>query len=102
MRLSVKSLISYLLLPILLVVYSFTVKAGNGKGVLIITSYNPDTQSMASTLSSFVGAFEEYGANSDIIVVESLNCLAYSEAKTWKERMGAILSKHRGMPLPVL
>lgn len=102
MRLSVKSLISYLLLPILLVVSSLTANAASGKGVLIITSYNPDTQSMASTLSSFVDEYEKHGGNSDAIVVESLNCLAYSEAKTWKERMGAILSKHRGMPLPVL
>lgn len=100
MRLSVKSLISYLLLPILLVVSSLTANAASGKGVLIITSYNPDTQSMTSTLSSFVDEYEKHGGNSDAIVVESLNCLAYSEAKTWKERMGAILSKHRGDATP--
>lgn len=70
----------------------------NGR-ILIITSYNPDTQSMASSLSSFMNECEKRGGHTDV-VVESLNCLAYSEAKTWKERMTGILSKHTGKNTP--
>lgn len=91
-----KIALQHLLLSLLLVLLPFGANAGQGKGVLVITSYNPDTQSMASTLSAFVDAFERLGSDPDKIVVESLNCLAYSEAKTWKERMAGILVKHTG------
>ncbi len=73
--------------------------AEDNRRVLIITSYNPDTQSMASTLGAFMRECEKRGSDSDIIV-ESLNCLAYSEAKTWTERMTGILSKHMGENAP--
>lgn len=100
MRLSNRFASLCLFLFLLCFVLPVSVRAGSNKGILVITSYNPDTQSMASSLSSFVGAFDKYGADSDMIMVESLNCLAYSEAKTWKERMGAILSKHVGDNAP--
>lgn len=101
MRLSknICTIISSLLLAVIVIVMPYRAMAANEPQVLIITSYNPDIQSTAATLSAFTEAQESMGEEAEVIV-ESLNCLAYSEAKTWKERMTAILSKHSGENAP--
>ena len=94
-----KSILLLFLMSVMSLVMPFAALAGDGKRVLLITSYNPDTQSMASSLSEFMNVCEKRGGDAEM-VVESLNCLAYSEAKTWKERMAGILSKHTGEDTP--
>lgn len=94
-----KRILFNLILLSLALVLPLRVSADAGKSILIITSYNPDTPATASTLSAFVDELENRGCKSEIMV-ESLNCLAYSEAKTWKERMEGILSKHTGNNAP--
>ncbi len=91
-----------LLLVLLLLVEPICLSADvKGKKVLVVTSYNPDIQSTATFLSDFVKKIEASDSDVDVMI-ESMNCLAYSEAKTWKERMEAILARHLDTNVPDL
>ena len=66
--------------------------------ILIITSYNPDTERMNANLSEF---FDEYkrknGANGNISI-ESMNCKNLSESPLWKDRMEKLLARYKKNP----
>ncbi len=73
--------------------------AGNeNQHILIITSYNPDTERMNANLSEF---FDEYkrknGANGNISI-ESMNCKNLSESPLWKGRMEKLLARYEKNP----
>lgn len=63
--------------------------------ILIITSYNPDTQKMYSTLSEFTDEIKRLHGNSVSIAIESMNCKNLSEAYLWRDRMAAIIDAHK-------
>ncbi len=66
--------------------------------ILIITSYNPDTERMNTNLAEL---YEEYGIKSGQnanISIETMNCKNLSEALEWKERMRKLLSHHEKNP----
>ena len=66
--------------------------------ILIITSYNPDTERMNTNLSEF---FDEYkrksGANANISI-ESMYCKNLSESPLWKDRMEKLLARYEKNP----
>jgi signal transduction histidine kinase len=61
--------------------------------VLIVTSYNPDTRTMAENLAAFLEVYRQHEYENPISV-ESMNCKNLSEAPEWKRRMADILSKY--------
>jgi signal transduction histidine kinase len=61
--------------------------------VLIITSYNPDTRTMAENLAAFLEHYRLRFAK-NLILVETMNCKNLSEAHEWKQRMAGILQKY--------
>lgn len=61
--------------------------------VLVVTSYNPDTQAMASHLGAFVDEYTYMGGKCHI-VVETINCKNLSGLYAWKDRLLDVLKKH--------
>lgn len=70
------------------------VSAAEGKRpILIVTSYNPDTKTVADNLHAFTEVYEKLGGMYPISV-EYLNCRNMPEAKEWKGRMEKIMDKY--------
>lgn len=61
--------------------------------ILIVTSYNPDTRTVADNLHAFTEEYEKQGGVYPI-AVEYLNCRNMPEAKEWKGRMEKIVEKY--------
>lgn len=85
----------YYILLLLAVSFSATLNAAETErnGVLIIASYNPDTQRM----SSFINDFEREILNFDskyVVYVENLNCKSVNDAASWESRMNGIFNKY--------
>lgn len=89
--------IHLLLIVVGLMCTSAVVAANSGK-ILVITSYNPDTQKMYTTLSDFTSALNKEGGEHIDVAIESMNCKNLSEAYDWKERMENILNDYRKNP----
>lgn len=66
--------------------------------ILIITSYNPDTQKMYNNLSDFSDQYKLRGGSDTDISIESMNCKNLSEAHLWKNRMAELLAKYTSAP----
>lgn len=64
------------------------------RSVLIISSYNPETERLTSTISDFINCFSQTIQNSTI-QVENMNCKTYSTAFQWRTIMQDILTRHR-------
>ncbi len=62
--------------------------------VLIITSYNPDTERMNANLSEFYTEYKYLTGSSNGVLIENMNCKNLSEAPLWKGRMTEILKQH--------
>lgn len=60
------------------------VGAANVHNVLVITSYNPDTQKMYATLSDFNDKLNSLDKDSIKVTIESMNCDTLSEAYEWR------------------
>ncbi len=77
---------------------SVVAATGVRRHILIITSYNPDTERMNANLAEF---FDEYrvksGQNANISI-ETMNCKNLSEALAWKERMRQLLARYEKNP----
>lgn len=72
--------------------------------ILIVTSYNPDTRTVADNLHAFTEEYEKQGGLYPI-AVEYLNCRYMPEAKEWKARMETIMGKYshpNGKPVMVI
>lgn len=77
---------------ILALLRPYDAMARRAKRVLIITSYNPDTQKMYNTLSDFTQEMNRRnGKNGVIIEIEDMNSKGLSEAHEWKNRMAGLL-----------
>ena len=63
------------------------------KSILIITSYNPETSSIAENLSEFMKEYNVRGAKYSVIV-ESMNCQNLPEVHVWKSRMAQFINKY--------
>ncbi len=63
--------------------------------ILIITSYNPDTQKMFSTLSDITEEIKSTCGNDVSVAIESMNCKNLSEAYLWRDRMADIIDTHK-------
>ena len=68
------------------------------KRILVITSYNPDTKRMYTTLSDILQELKNKGENDIRLDIEDLNCKGLSEGHEWKYRMADILNEHRLSP----
>lgn len=81
-----------LLLPLVAALFCvINICAQDRKEILVITSYNPDTQKMYSTLSDFTGKLRSLDGDKYNVSIESMNCQYLSEAYLWKDRMAGIL-----------
>lgn len=74
------------------------ISAHRAHKILIITSYNPDTQRMYTTLSDFTQSLNALDKSNFNVSIETMNCKNLSEASLWKERMGDILKNYRKTP----
>lgn len=72
--------------------------AREAKRILVITSYNPDTKRMYTTLSDILQELKNKGENDIRLDIENLNCKGLSEGHEWKYRMADILNEHRLSP----
>ena len=84
---------------ILALLRPFGAEARRAKRVLVITSYNPDTQKMYNALSDFNQEMNRRnGKNGVIIEIENMNCKGLSEAHEWKSRMAGLLKMKSKTP----
>lgn len=70
--------------------------------ILVITSYNPDTQKMYENLSNFVDECKQCPQAHVEVSIESMNCKNLSEAHHWKKRMANLLAKYERQPLALV
>ena len=91
----------YSFFTILLIACNFPVQkttaSESSAPILIISSYNPDTQFTTSTIISFNDTYRHLGGKSPISI-ENMNCQSLSESQTWKKRLKNILLKHKQLP----
>lgn len=77
-----------------------TASAGvKNENILIITSYNPDTERMNANLTEFFKRYKELAGSTANICIETMNCKNLSESSLWKDRMERILKLHSRTPL---
>ena len=62
--------------------------------ILIVTSYNPDTERMMANLSDFFNEYKNLTGSNSNIIIETMNCKNLSEAPKWKDRMANLLQRH--------
>lgn len=72
------------------------------ENILIITSYNPDTERMNANLSEFFKRYKELAGSTANICIETMNCKNLSESSLWKDRMEKILVQHSDTPLSLV
>lgn len=70
--------------------------------VLIITSYNPDTERMNANLSEFYDEYKRLNGDVEGILIENMNCKNLSEAPLWKDRMAEILKNHESSDISLV
>lgn len=74
-------------------VYGNSQRSEPNSTILIIASYNPDTQRMSDFISEFERDMAESGDNYNI-VVEDLGCKGLSDIRFWGRRMEEIFSRY--------
>ncbi len=74
-------------------VYGNSQRSEPNSTILIIASYNPDTQRMSDFISEFERDMAESGDNYNI-VVEDLGCKGLSDIRFWGGRMEEIFSRY--------
>ena len=67
--------------------------SGSKGTILYITSYNPDTRSVAENLNAFTRRYGECGGKYTV-AVENMECGILKEAGEWYGRMAGILAKY--------
>jgi signal transduction histidine kinase len=71
----------------------------DGGYILVITSYNPDTRTVADNLSEFTDEYRRLGGRYSIIV-ESMNVRNLSDVHLWRDQMSRLLDRYRVNDLP--
>lgn len=66
--------------------------------ILIITSYNPDTERTNANLSEFFRKYKTLAGSTTNVCVETMNSKNLSEAPLWKDRMEGLLKKYINDP----
>ena len=66
--------------------------------ILIITSYNPDTERTNANLSEFFRKYKTLAGSTTNVCVETINSKNLSEAPLWKDRMEGLLKKYTNDP----
>lgn len=66
--------------------------------ILIITSYNPDTERTNANLSEFFRKYKTLAGSTTNVCVETMNSKNLSEAPLWKDRMEGLLKKYTNDP----
>lgn len=66
--------------------------------ILIITSYNPDTERTNANLSEFFRKYKTLAGSTTNVCVETMNSKNLSEAPLWKDRMEGLLKKYTNEP----
>ena len=66
--------------------------------ILIITSYNPDTERTNANLSEFIRKYKTLTGSTTNVCVETMNSKNLSEAPLWKDRMEGLLKKYTNDP----
>lgn len=66
--------------------------------ILIITSYNPDTERTNANLSEFFRKYKTLTGSTTSVCVETMNSKNLSEAPLWKNRMEGLLKKYTNEP----
>ncbi len=74
-------------------------EASDGGYILVITSYNPDTRTVADNLSEFTDEYRRLGGRYSIIV-ESMNVRNLSDVHIWRGQMLRILDRYRVNEVP--
>ncbi len=69
--------------------------------ILIISSYNPETQQTSNNISEFLDEYTTKGGKFQVSI-ENMNCKSFSEVLAWKSRMKEILLKYTGINRPSL
>ncbi|MDR1402709.1 MAG: response regulator [Tannerellaceae bacterium] len=69
--------------------------------ILIISSYNPNTENVTRNIFEFIEEYRRLQGKSSI-VIENMNCKSLFEAPAWKIKMEDILAKHAGENKPDL
>jgi len=87
-------IISIVAISLLIAIKAMCTSNANAKRpILIVTSYNPDTKTVADNLNAFTKQYEMRGGQAPLSV-EFLNCRNMPEATKWKGRMEHILTKY--------
>ncbi len=77
------------------IICSIHFSLGFSSEILIVTSYNPDTQKTLSTLSDITDEIKKTCGSSVSVSIESMNCKNLSEAYLWRDRMKEIIDAHK-------
>lgn len=87
------------ILTIICIIMSFaliaegkTNSANKGK-ILIICSYNPETQTASRTISDFIAEYQRLD-DDEVPIIENMNCMTFSEMHTWRNVLKNILNKY--------
>jgi signal transduction histidine kinase len=94
--------LTILVAVMLLSLFSFTPLNAEGPGggyILVITSYNPDTRTVADNLSEFTDEYRRLGGSYSV-VVESMNVRNLSDVHLWGAQMGRLMDRYRVGDLP--
>ena len=75
-------------------VASAAADSGQIRHILVITSYNPDTQKMYDNLADFTSECQHDADGLVDVAIETMNCKNLSEALLWTDRMADILKKY--------
>lgn len=94
-------IITFLILIIFGFNYAFAEESNQSNSILIISSYNPETQQTANNISSFLDEYKSLGGRLPVII-ENMNCKSFSESVLWKSQMTSILEKYSGKNAPKL
>lgn len=62
--------------------------------ILIISSYNPETNTASKTIEDFVSEYKSL-SDSELPIIENLNCKTFSEMHTWMANLKGILDRYR-------
>ncbi|WP_321518921.1 HAMP domain-containing sensor histidine kinase [uncultured Bacteroides sp.] len=62
-------------------------------GILIISSYNPETAHISKNISAFLDEYTRLGGKSQV-TIENMNCGSFTDAYLWKGQMKNILNKY--------
>lgn len=61
--------------------------------ILIISSYNPETNTASKTIEDFIAEYKDLDEDY-IPLIENLNCRTFSEMHTWRDNLRAILKNY--------